>query len=687
VTGTAVGDPIECEAIGPVFSRPNGVIIGSVKGNLGSFCSSSLRLLILTFNIRHLEISAFSVALVKACLIFENKVIPPNVNFGTPNPKIPWEKYGLKVPTEQTPLGCCSASGKSLISLASSGIGGSNGHVVVESPPSPSYSACLLLPDTPVLFAVGGLSPRAAQEIAESLLSLLLEDSSINALSQAVTHARRARQLPWRTIFTYTPGSPDAPKIPNPELISKHAPRLVFVFSGQGPQHINMGRYLFRAYQVFRDTILELDAIYKNVVGVSMIESTGLFAGQDTSLLPSVWSASVTIPAITMVEIALYDLMKSIGLTADILVGHSAGETALIYASGAGSKAMALEISIARSRAMVLSERLDAGMAALACDADLAQTIIERVKPEGVTGVLEIACYNSPSAVVLSGSGHLVVKAVEAAQLVGVFSRKLTTLNPSHSSLMEVCRDEFFEGVQDIFSRYEGSHVPKIPTYSSVAGQERLIKEFTPAYLWSNVKSPVHFHQAVSSILKETGTGAAFVEISPHPVLSNYITALEPTLIVACPMRRPSKNASGSNVELAAFSGAIGRLITLGIDTVDLTPLYGRASRDRAYDIPYPFTTRHFPLRVDGPRQVQSSSGPCSLRQKMNARTHSDLAQHVINGEPIIPAAAYIDMVRLCKFLHCHIIIYSQFALCSGSPDRCSIFMGRGIQIDHISGI
>jgi acyl transferase domain-containing protein len=599
----------------------------------------------LIVDFRHLEIPAFSVSLVKACLIFENKVIPPNVNLSNPNPKIPWNAYGLKVPTEPIPLGCRSASGKSLISLASSGVGGSNGHMVIESPPPLSYSTSLLLPETPVLFVVGGLSPRAAQEIAESLLNLLLSNSSTDALSQAVTHARRARQLPWRTVFIYMPGCLNPPEIQNPVLVAKHAPRLVFVFTGQGPQHINMGRHLFRAYRVFRNTILELDEIYRKVVGVSLIQSTGLFSGKDIGLLPAVWSASITIPAITMLQIAVYDLMKSIGLTADTLVGHSTGETALIYASGAGSKAMALEIAIARSRAMTLSERLDAGMAALACDADFANSIIERVNPDGAGGVLEIACYNSPSAVVLSGSGYLVGEAVKAAQLEGMFARRISTLNPSHSSLMEVCRDEFLEAVQDIFRRYGGSHIPQLPTYSSVAGQEKMIKEFTPAYLWSNVRSPVRFQQAISSIMEEFGTSAAFIEISPHPALSSCITALEPNVIVTCPMRRPSKNASDSNVELVAFSEALGHLITLGINTVDLTPLYGRASRDKVYNIPYPFTTRHFPLRVDGPREVKPSSGPYSLRQSMNERTHPDLAQHVINGEPIVPASAYIDMV------------------------------------------
>lgn len=573
-------------------------------------------------------------------------MIPPNVNFSSPNPKVHWDEYKLKVPTEPIPLGCRSSSGKSLISLASSGIGGSNGHVVIESPPSLPYSTSLIKSEMPVLFVVGGLSPRAAQEIADSVVNLLTNNLSTDTLSQAVAYARRARQLPWRTAFTFTSGSSSKLKVENPTLILKQPPPVVFLMTGQGPQHVNMGRHLFQAHEVFRDTILELDEVYKNFVGVSLIETTGLFTGNNTDILPAVWSSDVTLPAMTMVQIALFDLLKSVGLSPDVLVGHSAGETALVYASGAGPKAMAVEIAVARARAMKLTEPLDGGMAAVACDATRAQGLIERVKCGDTEGVLEIACFNAPGAVVLSGSRYLVNRAIEQAQSEGLFARTVLTLNPSHSSLIEICREEFFRGMEDIFSRHPGSHVPTTPTYSSVAGEKKLIEEFTPGYFWNNARYPVHFHQAISSILEDFSPEAAFVEVSPHPALSSYITALEPSTTVTCPMRRPSKNVPNSKVEVLAFAEALGQMITIGINTVDLTPLYGRASRNKEYEIPYPFTTRHFPLRLDGPREVVSASGPCSLRQKMNFKTHSDLADHIINGEPIVPATGFIDMVR-----------------------------------------
>ncbi|KAJ7853619.1 thiolase-like protein [Mycena leptocephala] len=118
ITGTAVGDPIEANAAAEIFARSEYVDVGTVKGNIG-----------------HLEAAAFLVSLLKACLILEKKSIPPTVNLSVPSPAIEWEKHLLRVTTEPQPLQCRSDSGRSVISLSGAGIGGSTGHVVIESPP------------------------------------------------------------------------------------------------------------------------------------------------------------------------------------------------------------------------------------------------------------------------------------------------------------------------------------------------------------------------------------------------------------------------------------------------------------------------------------------------------------------------------------------------------------------------
>ena len=570
-------------------------------------------------------------------------MIPPNAHLTTRNPKVLWDKHRLHVPLEPTPLGCRSGSGRSLISLASSGIGGSNGHVVVEGAPKVPAPNGRLVSDMPILFPIGALTPRSVQSLSDSLISLLMNDPSPAALSQAVVHSRRARQHPWRTYFIFSPRSYQEPKVAAPAMVPSTPPPVIFVFAGQGPQHIFMGKRLFHAYHTFRQTVLEMDAIYQSLVGVSLVESTGLFCESASKIPEGIWPAEITLPAMTIVQIALYDLLINIGVKPHALIGHSAGETALIYASGAGSKAMALELAIARGRSMRVVESAENGMAALGCGLNTAISLIERAKYKG-DGVLEIGAINSPDAVLISGDGALLNHLVDIAKTDGIFARRVQSLVPSHSSLMDSCRKQYMEGVAAVFSRHCGLHRPIIRTYSTVAGQPRITTRFTPEYFWDNLRNPVHFHQGTTSVLDDFPR-AVFVEISPHPALSSYLASSVGHNRVLCPMRRP-KTPSDADAEALAFTRTVGDLIVLGVNQIDLTSLYGRSSRDPTYDIPYPFTERYFPMRIDGPR---SRSGALrdgsSLHLQINAKTHPDLAQHVINGEPIMPGAGFLDMV------------------------------------------
>ncbi|KAI1643511.1 thiolase-like protein [Daldinia loculata] len=108
-TGTPVGDPVEAISVGNVFGQPNGIYIGSVKPNLG-----------------HSEASAGISSLMKAVLALEHKIIPPNIKFEVPNPRIPFEEKKISIPVKPMPW----PKGKAYrISVNSFGIGGTNAHV------------------------------------------------------------------------------------------------------------------------------------------------------------------------------------------------------------------------------------------------------------------------------------------------------------------------------------------------------------------------------------------------------------------------------------------------------------------------------------------------------------------------------------------------------------------------------
>ena len=81
-------------------------------------------------------------------------------------------------------------------------------------------------------------------------------------------------------------------------------------------------------------------------MGTSLIDDIGLLDDFANNNLSAVYLPHSTM--ITVVQLALFDLLISFSLTPDILIDHSVDETSLLDASGAGSKGMALEISIAR---------------------------------------------------------------------------------------------------------------------------------------------------------------------------------------------------------------------------------------------------------------------------------------------------------------------------------------------------
>ena len=186
---------------------------------------------------RHLEITAFLASLCKVCGIFETGLIPPNVNFSRPNPAIRWADFRFRVPTEVERLRVRSPGRPPLVAMTSSGIGGANGHAVIEGPPLRTEPVpAFWLDDTaaPSLLVAGGLSPRSAAAVGESLLSNI-DSESLAGLSRI--YGRRARSMTWRS-FAVASGS-KAVRFTEPAIIPKHRPPIVFVFSGQGTQHFH----------------------------------------------------------------------------------------------------------------------------------------------------------------------------------------------------------------------------------------------------------------------------------------------------------------------------------------------------------------------------------------------------------------------------------------------------------------
>lgn len=170
--------------------------------------------------------------------MLKTRLIPPNVNFHHPNPAINWHDYKLRVPIEKEPLEARSSTGLPLISLCSSGIGGANGHIVLEGPPTRANPASVVPVPLPVILVAGGLTPRTAVAVSESLSDLARKEGS-DLARLSTLYGRRVRQMTWRTYAVVLPGQTSSLSFASPLLSPRVKPPIVLVFSGQGPQHVN----------------------------------------------------------------------------------------------------------------------------------------------------------------------------------------------------------------------------------------------------------------------------------------------------------------------------------------------------------------------------------------------------------------------------------------------------------------
>ncbi|KAJ3878281.1 hypothetical protein F5051DRAFT_328254 [Lentinula edodes] len=564
--------------------------------------------------------------------------------------------------------------------MTSSGIGGSNGHLVLEGPlvaKNNGFKDLANIVDGPLLLMAGGLSSRTVVSIAEKIQNGCKIANTGDARALSLLLGRRVKQMTWRSFSVVnTIENISSAMFSPPRHCKRKKPSLLFVFSGQGPQYNNMGKQLFQQWAVFQQSVLEMDALHEQITGKSLINDFGLFGSLDAKVsLPEPWPIALTLPAIAVFQMALFDLLVSLGIVPDAMVGHSAGETAVFYASGAAPKAMAVELAIIRGQIFSSMESLGGSMAAVSCTPDQAQAIILKVQRQYPQHVLEIACYNSPTAVALAGHEVALECALKLAANLGIFGRKIRTAVAIHSSMMEACKNEYVTRLHDLFRRYPGDHYPSIPIYSTLTGKPYL-EPIDSQYFWRNTRGQVQFTQAIQSIYETTKSFTA-VEISPHPVLSSYLSSMVDDNDVLHTLHRPRDGKL--NRESQDILQLCGNILLAGHNCVNFASLTRVDKAPTTLSFPkYPFQKKQFPLYPNTPgtsRQFESRRGPLNHSYlRVNQETHPILGEHIIRGEPIMPAAGFMEMaLEFGATTLLDVTMHSILSLSSNSPTHIEL--------------
>ncbi|KAE8314467.1 hypothetical protein BDV41DRAFT_575726 [Aspergillus transmontanensis] len=622
-TGTPLGDPAETSAIGAAFQgvkREAPLIVGAVKTNIG-----------------HLEATSGLAGIVKTVLVLERGFIPPNINFKKLNPKIKAREWDLEFPDILTPW---PGSGLRRASVNSFGLGGSNGHAVLDDAYhymkqrnlSGRHATCVE-PESYALQLGGPTfnkepasngSSQVEQERKPLLFVWSTSDQAganrlfdtytchFNALNEgrsnkqyldrlAYTLCEKRSHLAWRSFVVARTLSELRSRLHQiPSNHTKSGPRrLAFVFTGQGAQWPAMGREMF-SYKTFQSSIKAADMVLRSLNSAWSIESE-LLRDKDSS---KVHNPALSHLLCVAVQVALVDLLMSWKVVPSAVVGHSSGEIAAAYCARALS--FHSVIKLAFYRGVVALQLRDTqtephGMLAVGLSASSTQEYIASAFPDESSCRISVACINSPQNVTVAGPIAQIHKLKALLYTNQVFAKVLRVDVAYHSDFMRPGVEMYRELIGRLEPSPNTSPTPSI--VSSVTGQviskEDLQK---PEYWAQSLVRQVKFSVAVSHLCSSEfaevqgwqSTSASTIdcclEVGPHSAMHSSLHEILNVARPGLPFYYQSLLQRGKSAFDTVLS-AIGTLHCLGLP-VDIAKINNCTEYEitQLVDLPpYPF--------------------------------------------------------------------------------------------------
>jgi acyl transferase domain-containing protein/NADPH:quinone reductase-like Zn-dependent oxidoreductase len=588
-TGTQAGDPVETTAIGTVLGHASRKLkVGSIKTNIG-----------------HLEAGAGMAGLIKTCLVASHRRIPPNLHFDHPNPSVPFQKFGLEIPTAVSEL----PQEDFLLGVNSFGFGGTNGHAVLASPPlAPKAES---RQPGPQLICLSARSEGALKELISRYQTLTspLEEIAYSSLMRRTHH-------PYRTAVTAQQLSDLENAVLHPAV--RQTPRVAFVYSGQGSQWLGMGRSLLKdtTFSAFVD---ECEPYFQKSAGWSLREA---FQSDQTSIDQT----SIVQPMIFALQAGLTRLLAAWGVEPEALIGHSVGEVASAWASGALDLGDAIQLVVNRGRSM---DRESSKGRMISVSASVGE--LELYLQPGVC----IGAINAPSTVVLSGEHEVMEQVNQRLRHAGFDCNDVKVEYAFHSAQLDIIEDDLKSALKDLKPQKPGRKL-----YSTVTGDT--VQTVDTNYWWQNVRSTVRFSQAISNAARDGIT--LFLEVGGHPVLGAAITEIFGKAVGTLRRNQPERKT---------FLQALGELYSQGVNLK-----WGDPKVDWAHLPHYPWQrerywqearrVRRFRTEPSHYAMLGHQSDPNIFGQFINPNDPGWLKDHVFHSQTILSASSMMEMGFEC---------------------------------------
>ncbi|MDT0612242.1 type I polyketide synthase [Streptomyces lancefieldiae] len=571
-TGTALGDPIEAQALLATYGRDRErpLWLGSVKSNIG-----------------HTQAAAGVAGIIKTVLALRHATLPRTLHADTPTSHVDWSAGSLRLLTETRPWPEEHRPRRAAVS--SFGIGGTNAHVVLEQAPAdaraggradvPRNASTDVRADAaaPLPWILSARTEPALRAQAARLLPTA--HSAVQDIGYSLATTRRAFE--HRAVVLGTGSAAMrrglaalAEGEASPSVVQGVADtggQVAFVFPGQGSQWPGMASELLDSSPVFRQEIEACAEALEPYIDWSLTDV--LRDGRDLDRV------DVVQPALFAMMAGLAALWRSHGVRPAAVAGHSQGEIAAAYVAGALSLPDAARVVALRSRALAtLSGR--GGMVSVALPLDQV-----RARAETWGERLSVAAVNGPSSVVLSGDPEALDGLLARCEADGVRVSRVAVDYASHSAHVEEVREQLLTVLAPITPR-----PAEIPLHSTVTGEPIDTTAMDAEYWYRNLRRTVRLDEVVRG-LAESGIGA-FIEVSPHPVLTAAVQESVGTAAVIGSLRRDD---GGPDRFLTALAQAYVR-------GVELNWSKSFAGSDaRLVDLPtYPFQRQRYWLPSGG---------------------------------------------------------------------------------------
>ena len=503
-TGTQAGDGTEMTSVTNVFApaerrrKPHQKLyLSSVKANIG-----------------HGEAASGVSALIKVLLMLRHSTIPPHAGIKRDiNKTFPKDlaARNVHIPMVSTPFP--RGDDKRIVYINNFSAAGGN--------------TALLLEDGPEK-ALKGSDPRSSHVVAVSARALSSLKSNLQRLESylqahpdtplgSLSYTTMARRTHHNYKISFTATSVEQLRQALSKAVeadvepTSTAPNVAFTFTGQGSHYASLATDLYKTSLSFRSDLTSYNSIATSLGYPSFLPLIDGSVSDASTLSPTLVQVGLT-----SVQIALCRLWASWGVKPNMVIGHSLGEYAALYAAGILS--ISDTIYLVGERARLLEKNCTAGThAMLACKSG-----VEGL--EGITSATgaEVACINGPSETVLSGTSATIDSAKEMLDASGIKGTKLNVPFAFHSSQVDAIVDEFARIAAGVtFNK------PTTPLLSPLLGSVQMDTTVDPEYLCRHAREAVDYLGALNAG-QEAGlikNSTVFVEIGPHPVSLGFVKA------------------------------------------------------------------------------------------------------------------------------------------------------------------